>query len=259
MSARPSIICHMIASVDGRLLVSRWSSPASGADARDYMRHYEEVASRLDADGWIVGRKTMEEVLGDSGEARVIDSAPRSRPASIADARGRSLAIAFDASAKLRFDDEDVDGDHAVVVLGPDVSDGHLSELRDLGVSYVFAEGEHGVSGALETIGREFGSRTLLLEGGGIINGAFLKAGLIDEISVITVPAIDGLSGSPSIFEHIGAPDERPADGLSLRHMSTETLEGGAVWLRYRVEKSETSKRDGQPEKAAEPKETIDV
>ena len=74
--------------------------------------------------------------------------------------------------------------------------------------------------------------------GGGKINGSFLKAGLIDEISVLIYPGIDGLAGVPSIFEYVGKPDEKPAEGQSLRHLATETLDGGTVWLRYAVEKS---------------------
>ena len=35
---------------------------------------------------------------------------------------------------------------------------------------------------------------------------------------------------------HYGARDERPAAGRSLRHLATDTFEGGMVWLRYRVE-----------------------
>ncbi len=83
-----------------------------------------------------------------------------------------------------------------------------------------------------------FGIKTLLLEGGGKINGSFLKAGLIDEISVLIYPGVDGLAGVASIFEYVGKPDEKPAEGQSLRHIGTETLDGGMVWLRYAVEKS---------------------
>lgn len=208
------------------------------------MRHYEEVASRLEGDGWIVGRKTMAEVLGGSGEGRLSDdesSAPR-QP-SIGERRGRSLAIAVDPSGKLSFDSEDIDGDHAVVILGNRVTSEHLNNLRELGVSYVFADGAGGLSAALGSIAENFDVCTLLLEGGGIINGTFLKAGLIDEISVIMVPAIDGLAASPSIFDYPGEDGDKPADGRALRHMSTETLEGGAVWLRYAVEPIRT--RDG--------------
>lgn len=76
-----------------------------------------------------------------------------------------------------------------------------------------------------------------MLEGGGIINGAFLQAGLIDEISVLIYPGIDGLSGVPNIFDHHGEADSRPAAGQTLRLLSTEVLEGGFVWIHYRVER----------------------
>lgn len=79
---------------------------------------------------------------------------------------------------------------------------------------------------ALQILGKTFGLKTLLLEGGGRINGAFLKAGLIDEISLLVYPGIDGLAGVPTIFEYTGSVDEQPAAGQSLRHLSTETLKG---------------------------------
>jgi 5-amino-6-(5-phosphoribosylamino)uracil reductase len=90
----------------------------------------------------------------------------------------------------------------------------------------------------MDILGVEFGIKTLLLEGGGLTNGAFLKAGLIDEISLLLYPGIDGLAGVPSIFEYAGTPDEKPALGRSLRHIGTEDLSGGTVWLRFRVERS---------------------
>ena len=47
--------------------------------------------------------------------------------------------------------------------------------------------------------GDSFGLKTLLLEGGRI-NWSFFKEGLIDEISLLVYPGIDGLSGLPGIF-----------------------------------------------------------
>ena len=38
--------------------------------------------------------------------------------------------------------------------------------------------------------------KRLLLEGGGGTNGAFLRAGLIDELSLILCPAVDGAKGA---------------------------------------------------------------
>jgi riboflavin biosynthesis pyrimidine reductase len=90
----------------------------------------------------------------------------------------------------------------------------------------------------MDTLGEAFGLKTLLLEGGALINGAFLNSSLIDEISVLIYPRIDGLAGVPGIFESFGGPDDRPAAGRSLRHIATETLDGGMVWIRYGVEEA---------------------
>jgi 5-amino-6-(5-phosphoribosylamino)uracil reductase len=233
---RPKIICHMVSSVDGRLLAGRWTPPASGIAADLVRRVYEETGAQLGGDGWLVGRKTM---------AEMVDTTPRPLPPAavlprcthLGERHGRSVAIAIDPHGKVYHERDEVGGDHLVAVLGERVSDGYLAELQRVGVSYLFA-GADGtdLSTAMAVLGDAFGIETILLEGGGGINGAFLKAGLIDELSLLIYPGIDGLAGIPSIFEYPGAEDERPAAGLALRHLASETLEGGMVWLRYRFE-----------------------
>src|SRR5437868_14544459 len=68
LNKRPKIICHMMSSIDGRLFVDRWTTPAVGIKATTLRGHYDDVASRFESDGWIVGRKTMEEII--QGNAR---------------------------------------------------------------------------------------------------------------------------------------------------------------------------------------------
>jgi riboflavin biosynthesis pyrimidine reductase len=113
----------------------------------------------------------------------------------------------------------------------------YLAELREDGVSYIFA-GPKGddLALAMEQLGTVFGVKTLLLEGGGAINGSFLKRRLIDEFSTLIYPAVDGLAGVQSIVDYHGTEDERPGAGQALRLIGCETLEGGMVWLRHKVE-----------------------
>jgi riboflavin biosynthesis pyrimidine reductase len=237
VAMRPKIICHMTSSIDGRLLVDRWTAPATGIDATTLRSHYDQVASRFDSDGWIVGRTTMEEIIGTNPPRTVKSSGDQLRAIYVADRKGRDVAVAIDPHGKLHYCQDNAGGDHIIAVLSEKVSDEYLAELREDGVSYLFA-GPQGsnLQGALETLGETFGLKTLLLEGGARINGSFLKAGLIDEISLLIYPGIDGLAGVPTIFEYSGGEDEQPAAGQSLRHIRTETLEGGMVWLRYGFE-----------------------
>jgi riboflavin biosynthesis pyrimidine reductase len=88
------------------------------------------------------------------------------------------------------------------VVLTARVSDTHLAGLRQDGVSYIFAgEQQLDLGLALEILNHETGLKRPLLEGGGGSNGAFLRAGLIDEISLAICPAVDGARGAPSGFD----------------------------------------------------------
>ena len=54
-SRRPRVICHMIASLDGRILTDGWPLSAEGR------RQYERVHEGYEAGGWLCGRVTMEQ------------------------------------------------------------------------------------------------------------------------------------------------------------------------------------------------------
>ena len=87
----------------------------------------------------------------------------------------------------------------------------------------------------MSKLGEHFGVRTLLLEGGGHINGAFLRAGLIDEVSVLLVPGIDGRPSVASVFDGVDAAE---SSAVALKLRSVEQRDGGMLWLRYEVPRS---------------------
>jgi hypothetical protein len=68
---RPKIICHMTSSVDGRLLTDRWTKPAAGISKDMLFGYYDEIHQRFEADGWLVGRTTMEDFV--EGTAREVE------------------------------------------------------------------------------------------------------------------------------------------------------------------------------------------
>jgi riboflavin biosynthesis pyrimidine reductase len=89
---------------------------------------------------------------------------------------------------------------------------------------------------ALEMLARELRVKRLLLEGAGGANGALLRAGLIDEISLILWPVVDGAKGAPSVFDSSEAEAEQRAPIQTMTLESSRVLDRGAVWLRYRLE-----------------------
>ncbi|XFF02246.1 RibD family protein (plasmid) [Bradyrhizobium guangxiense] len=223
---RPAIICHMATAIDGRLHPSRFTPAAEGISAAVLRGHYEQVADRLGADGWIVGRKTMSEISKASAR-RIAEVSTTVREPHVGDRKGRSLAVAIDRSGRTHYGRDHIGGDHVVAVLGEQVSDAYLAELREDGVSYVFAGPTgHDLPTAMAQLFAIFGVKKLLLEGGGKINGAFLKQRLIDEFSTLIFPAVDGLAGTESIDDYEGTDGMRTGEGRALRLIGCETLEG---------------------------------
>jgi riboflavin biosynthesis pyrimidine reductase len=98
------------------------------------------------------------------------------------------------------------------------------------------ATGELDLALILDIVNRELGVKRLLLEGGGGSNGAFLRAGLVDELNLILCPAVDGAKGAPSVFD---SPEEETNQCAPITAMaldSNRVLEGGAMLLRYRIQ-----------------------
>ena len=239
---RPRVICHMIASVDGRIVTGGWSlSPAA-------RRHYEQVHASYAPEGWICGRVTMEpfakRVRSEAEVAqqhRSLRSGPvpggAPREDFVAPGAYESFAFAIDPSGRLAWESNDIDGDHVVAILSERVSDEYLAFLRERGVSYLLTGApEVDLALALDRIGARFGVRTLMLEGGGRLNGGMLRAGLIDEVSLLVAPIADGRIGTPALFDIDG-------DDVAPRRLALEAVERRAddvLWLRYRVEPDTT-------------------
>ena len=228
---KPYVICHMNSSVDGRILGSRWR-PSENRMAGLFERLHEE----LGGGSWLIGRVTGSEYARAQAYPSHTDQTyPREPWCARRDAK--AYGIALDARGKIAWGRSDIGGDPVVAVLTEQVSDPHLAGLRHDGVSYIFAgEQELDLGLALEILNRELGIERLLLEGGGGSNGAFLRAGLIDEISLAICPAVDGARGAPSIFDSSDKDAGIAASISAITLGSWQVLGGGAVWLRYRIQ-----------------------
>ena len=226
MPKRPYVICHMLPSVDGRIVTSSWHLP------RRLLTEYERTASAFEADAWIIGRISMEPYAGKAVLPARAGGPRIPRTDYIARSDAPSYAIAIDPGGKLRWESGSIDEEHAVTVLTEQVPDRYLAFLRSQGVSYLFG-GENRIElpRTLRKLRARFGIRRLLLEGGGKINGSFLAAGAIDELSLLIAPVADGGVGTPSLFDARKGPG--PARHLKL--LSVERRRGDLLWVRYRV------------------------
>jgi 2,5-diamino-6-(ribosylamino)-4(3H)-pyrimidinone 5'-phosphate reductase len=225
---RPYVICHMLPSIDGRIVLRDWK-------LNNATREYERTAATFDADAWIIGRISMEPYAGKARVPARKDGERIPRQDFVAGHDASSYAIAIDPSGKLTWRASDIDGEHVITILTQSVTDDYLAFLRSKGVSYLFGgKTRVDLPKVLQKLRSRFGIEKLLLEGGGKINGSFLAADLIDELSILVGPVADGSIGTPSLFDV----DDRRAPARNLKLLSIEKRPGDLVWLRYKVRRS---------------------
>jgi 2,5-diamino-6-(ribosylamino)-4(3H)-pyrimidinone 5'-phosphate reductase len=226
MKRRPYVVCHMTTSVDGKIKPTLWPKDM------DIHRLYEKCHKKLKADAWIIGRTSMEGYSSKKHKNLGKADAKIQKEDFVGDPKASQFAIVIDPSGKCRWDSNSITGDHIIEVLTEKASTAYLHHLREQRVSYIFAgKSDVDLEVALRKLKKMFGIKRLLLEGGGHINGTFVKAGVIDELSQLLMPLVDGSMDTPTLFDVEEGYTKRK--GAPLRLKSVTRLRGGIVWLRY--------------------------
>lgn len=232
MSNRPTIICLMMTSVDGKILGDKWGD---SEQVNVLTKSFEQVHEAIGIKSWVVGRTTMEKDFTHYAKPvyKAVDT-PISREDYVANAKAASYAVAIDGQGKLGWESADMLGEHVITVLTESVTDGYLAHLQDIGVSYIFAgKAEVNLHTAVEKLKQLFGIATLMLEGGGHLNGSFLNEGLIDEYYQILLPLADGRIETTSVFEI--AEDKRRFNATLLKLKEVKRMEDDIILLHYAV------------------------
>ncbi len=225
---RPFVVCHMLCSLDGRISGKFYTAPGVEAAVSEYasLRSFYKCGATL------YGATTAIEFAG--GEAvKPEPSAPvRVGEDFFAAAKERDYIVAADTHGRIGWNSGTFKRPgradaHIIEALTELVSPEYLAYLRRLGVSYVFAgKDKLDFAQLMQKLSANFGIERVMLAGGGLINGALLDAGVIDELSVVVAPAIDGGDGA-TLFSRCGSA------GLQL--IGSRRLDSGGMWLRYSV------------------------
>jgi len=231
---RPYVICHMTVSVDGKVTGDFLSE--NGCEKA--IELYYEINRNFGADAYACGRVTMNESFAHDHEPDLSRYAGKAMPRTdfVADGDAEKYAVAFDRKGRLGWQsaaivDEDPGyGDARIIeVLCEDVQDSYLAYLQSIDVSYIFAgKDEMDLNVALEKLHSLFGIEKLLLEGGSVLNGAFERANVIDELSLVQAPIVAGAEGKP-LFDGSVMADYR---------LKGVQQKDGALWLRYKKVKN---------------------
>lgn len=116
---------------------------------------------------------------------------------------------------------------------------GYLHHLRELGVGYfIVGDRQVDLAAALIRLGMAFETSRIVVDSGGTLNAALLRANLVDYLDVVILPGIVGGLATPSIVDGWGlAAGELPIR-LTLLELTTDR---DSVRLRYRVCPSQSS------------------
>ena len=190
---RPYIICHMVASIDGRIDCSMVDK-ISGDE-------YYETLEKLDCPTQLEGRVTMEHYNASKEPFVADDITPVGKPAVFKAVDSHEYMVAVDTHGRLRWPASEIDGVPLICIVSEQVPQEYLEMLRNEEISYICVGRDAiDLTAAMEVLRMEFGVERMAVLGGGHINGGFLAAGLIDEVSLLLAPGIDGRKGADSAF-----------------------------------------------------------
>lgn len=172
---RPYIFCHMMTSLDGKIMGNYMGTPEGEAAGEVFYQIAFGKESYYRHQGWLSGRVTTDDNFT-FYEQPVLDEAASVVPeGDFVSKRTNMYYVSVDPSGKLGWKHATLTyGDttaHVIEVLTEKAGNAYKAFLRNLGISYIIA-GEETLDYALalEKLKEKFGIETLMLGGGGILN-----------------------------------------------------------------------------------------
>ena len=221
---RPYIICHMMSLLDGRIDCDVTEKIETGDE-------YYEALNQLDCSSTLMGRVTMEMHYALPEAFVAEDKDPIGEERFNIAIQTKGYIIAIDTKGRLKWPHNQFDGMPLLVITSEECPKEYLDTLTKQYISWIaVGKGSIDLKRAMEILRAEFGIERLSVTGGGNINAAFLKEGLLDEVSMMWCPGIDGRKGMTAAFD--GLANDFPPTKLKL--MSVEKL-GDTIWARYNL------------------------
>ena len=204
---RPYIFCHMMTSLDGKIMGKYMETPEGEAAGNVFYNICFGKAPYYKHQGWLSGRVTTDDNFTFYKKPELDENAPAVPDGDYVAKKAGMYYVSVDPSGKLGI---------SYIIAGDDALDYEL---------------------ALTKLKELFGIETLMLGGGAALNCSFLQAGMCDEVSVVVAAAADGSPMTQTLFmTREGLSDDTPI-GFALQE--AKAMDGGSVWLRYMVKHKE--------------------
>lgn len=249
---RPYVVTFALASLDGKITLApdvlllhgdeRWPAVAGGVeDVYQRLMNQHQPGAFLEGSGsFVLDDATVEPLPAPVGQASHLyrDFLPDSV---VNHPQRQGWFAAVDSRGRIRWmfkewPDEAWAGWHALALVARQTPASYLAYLQREQIPYLVAgAGPVNLGLALEKMRTLLGVKTLISTAGGRLNGALLRASLVDEVNIDFFPALIGGRGTPSPFD---APPLRPDEApVRLRLISAEVQGSGRLQVRYRVER----------------------
>ncbi len=218
---KPYVVCHMMASIDGRIDCDM--TEQIGSDG------YYESLKELNIDASVEGKGTAVKHYAEPVPFKATDNATIGKADFYRSHGGNHWEVVADTRGTLVFPESDTKG--RLVLTSEMASKEYLEYLRKHNTSYIAVGKEKiDLAKALEILYDEFDVRRVGVVGGGHINAGFLQAGLLDEVSILFGAGIDGREGFTAAFDGVPADHVHP---WRLKLEEVRRMDDDSVWLRY--------------------------
>jgi 2,5-diamino-6-(ribosylamino)-4(3H)-pyrimidinone 5'-phosphate reductase len=245
---RPRVVVSVTATADGRVALNRAERLLDPDAGRRWRSVWPPDVEKLlaERDAWIEQRHRPEVILEGSGTFVGDDAATLDLPAAgpgpdpredFLEKRSPRWFAVVDGRGRIAWTHKQ-DGDTSLlVVVCESTPPAHLSYLRREGIPYLVGGVQRvDLAAMLVKMGDLLGAGCVVSHAGGGLNGALVRAGLVDELHVVTVPALAGGLGTPSVTD--GTPLDSGSAPVRLTSLGVTVGGHGSVWSRYEVSRT---------------------
>ena len=236
---RPFAVCHMLASLDGKIDGAFFGVP----ETAPALKVYGELRGFYGCQATVYGTTTMLGGYADGAAPELDPAEPAPAGEDWINPQGKAMGnfiVSLDPKGELAFSGHVLEkkgrpAAHVIEAVTEQASPKYLSYLRRLGISYLTVGDERlDCTSLARKLRSRFGIERLMVAGGGMANWSFLQEGLIDEFSLVIAPVADGGSAASS-FER--APFLPPHGPVAFRIKDVKLMDSEVLWLRYETKR----------------------